>query len=297
MPELRLGENYYVAVPVVLNSNKGIIDAGLAATYRNPAQHVDFFQLEWVRSDALFNHKNDVEKQSEVLKPADNFELQGQADLFGFGKTTLILAEEMPNKINFVEDQHIDQFTRFTAGLLHCYEWEPKQRGFLDVRYEVANEKSTATGALGDPNAFKGDRDLFSARGELQFDQDDDHVTRWRGGLEYLFFHEDSTQPNDPLLSFQERRHEGMIYAGYRSPLSDSKDVDLETVVYLDKLNNVRRFPDDSKEDEHDPPFQGKISFYFRWHAADRAEFVLSPSFELDSVGWGGGCVMVRYRL
>ena len=49
MPELKLSDHWFVALPVVLSSNKGEIDGGLAATYRDPAAHVDFFQLEWVR--------------------------------------------------------------------------------------------------------------------------------------------------------------------------------------------------------------------------------------------------------
>jgi hypothetical protein len=118
-----------------------------------------------------------------------------------------------------------------------------------------------------------------------------------RLGSEYLYFRDDSFTPADPETISTVLRREVMAYAGYRSPLFDSKDVDLETVVYLDRLWSERRFPNDPHEDGHDKPFQGKISFYFRWHAADRAEFVLSPSFELDEVGWGGGSVMLRYRL
>jgi len=297
MPEIGFADHFSASVPVVLAANKGVIDAGLAMTYRDPTRNVDFVEFEWVRSDAFFNHKSDTMKKSEVVKPADNFNVQAQADLFGFGKTTVILADETPNEVNFVEEQHLDQFSRFTAKVIQAVEMNEKQRIFVDSRYEIANERSTSTGTLGDSNAFHGARDLFSARAEIQFDQDEGTVERWRGGAEYLFLHADSEQPFDPKLDFAERRREFMVYVGYRSPLYDSKSVDLETVVYLDRLNNVRRYPNNPSQDDHDPIFQGKLSFYFRWHADTRAEFVLSPSFELDAVGWGGGCVMLRYRL
>jgi hypothetical protein len=297
MPELAVADHLYLGIPVVLQANKGMMDGGFAATWRDPAEKIDFFQLEWVRSDALFNHKSDEMKKSEVVKPADNFELQGQADLFGFGKTTLILADETPNQIDFVENQHVDEFSRFTARALQAVEWADDQRVFLDLRYEIANEDSTPTGALGAPDEFHGDRDLFSARAEFQLDRDEEKIRRWRAGAECLFFHEDSQTPFDPKKDYQERRSEAMVYAGYRTPFYDSKQVDLETVVYLDRPNNVRRYPNDPSQDDHDPMFQGKISFYFRWHASDHAEFVLSPSFELDSIGWGGGAIMLRYRL
>ena len=87
------------------------------------------------------NEKNDVNKKSEVDKPADNFELQGQADLFGFGKTTVILADEAPNKVDYVEEEHIDSFSPLTAQLLHAYEWRIRSgASFVNARYEIANE-------------------------------------------------------------------------------------------------------------------------------------------------------------
>lgn len=297
MPELAVADHLYVGVPVVLAANKGMIDGGVAATWRDAANGIDFLQLEWVRSDALFNHKSDEMRKSKVQIPADNVEFQGQGNFFGFGKTTLIVADEMPNRIDFVEEQHIDEFSRLTARGIQSIEWAAEQRVFVDVRYEIANEDSTPTGAFGAPDEFHGNRDLFSARAEYQLDRDEEKVRRWRAGAQFLTYHEDSETPFDPKKDFQERRSETMLYAGYRLPFYDSKDVDVETVVYLDRQNNVRRYANDPTQDDHDPIFQGKISFYFRWHAAERAEFVLSPSFELDSIGWGGGCIMLRYRL
>ena len=77
----------------------------------------------------------------------------------------------------------------------------------------------------------------------------------------------------------------------------DSTKVDLETVVYLDRLWNSRRYPYSPGDDGDDPNFQGKVSFYFRWHATQRADFIFSPSFELDTIGWGGGAFMLRCQL
>jgi hypothetical protein len=87
-----------------------------------------------------------------------------------------------------------------------------------------------------------------------------------------------------------------MVYVGYRVPVLDSEEVDLETVVWLDFPDNVTRNRAAPTSVEHEDGFQGKISFYLRWHVANRAELVLSPSFELDRWGWGGGAVQLRYR-
>jgi len=296
-PELLLSDRWTAGIPAVLGADKGTLDGGLAFTYRDPAAGVDFLRLQWVRSDLVFGQRTDRFPKSEVKRPADNLELQWQGVLFGLGRTTLVLADEMPSKVDFVETQRVDEFARFTARVLHAVEVDEKQRGFLDARYEIARERSTPTGPLGAPDAFDGDRDLFSTRVEYQRDLDDDHVRRWRFGAQYLYLREDADAPAQPALDHSDLRREVVAYAGYRTPLETTSKVDLETVVYVDRLRNVHRYPNDPREDGHDPVFQGKISFYFRWHISQRAEFVIDPTFELDQFGWGGGGVMLRCRM
>jgi hypothetical protein len=295
--EMQFGDHWYAGLPVYLGLDKGTMDGGVNTTWRDPSNGIDYAMFQWVRSDLVFNQRSDEFADSEVKRPADNLELQAQADLFGFGRTTVEIADELPSKVEFVETQQVQQFSRFTAWLMQAFEVDPSQRLFFRASYEIASESSVPTGPLGTADAFDGDRDVYSARLEYQRDLDEEKTRRMRVGSTYLNFREDSEEANDPKDDFTELRREAVVYGGYRSPLADSKEIDLETVVYLDRLWNSRRFPNAPNKSEQDPDFQGKVSFYFRWHVADRAEFVLAPSFELDNVGWGGGAFQLRYRL
>ena len=297
MPELRLGDHWYAGLPVFLGLDKGTIDGGLNGAWRDPAGGIDYVMLQWVRSDIVFNQRSDDFSQSEVEHPADNFELQAQGDFLGCGKTTLRVADEVPSKVDFVETQRVEEFSRISAWLLQAIDLDELQRVYFEASFELASEQSTPTGPAGAADAFEGDRDAYSARLEYQRDLAEDHARRVRVGSECVNFREDAEEPNDPLEDHTELRREAIVYGGYRSPLAESKEVDLETVVYLDYLDNARRFPNHPGKSTHDPDFQGKLSFYFRWHVAQRAEFVLTPSFELDTVGWGGGSFQLRYRL
>lgn len=65
-------------------------------------------------------------------------------------------------------------------------------------------------------------------------------------------------------------------------------------MVYLAWMNNHNRWPDNPREDGHDPTFQGKLSCSFLWAISDNAEFLLGPSVELDEIGWAGGAIQLR---
>jgi hypothetical protein len=298
-PELKISEHWVFGIPAVLAFDKGSIHGGFHFTYRDPAHNVDFVRLQWVRSHIVFDERSDQFPQSEIKRPADNFELQYQADLFDFGKTTIIVADQVPSRIDFVETEHIEEFSRISARLLQAHDFSPTQRMFADFQFELASERSVPTGPLGVPDQYEGDRDYFLSRLEYQQDLDPEHVRRVRSGVQYVYFREDAEEPNvtpDPVNNVELQRAT-MLYAGYRSPLMDSKEVDLETTVYVSAQHGVSR--DRTTPDRSDtfPRFQAKVNFSFRWHVADRAEFVLTPSFELDQIGWGGGGIMLRYVL
>ncbi len=300
LPERQFGTHWYVGIPMVLAVDKGSIDGGLATTWRDPAAGIDFAKLSWVRSGLVFEHRSDRFPASTVERAADTFELQLQADLLGFGKTTLIVADEAPSRFRFVETQELQEFSRIHARLLQSVEWNPRQRGFFEAEYEAASEQLSPLSSTAAHGAYEGDRDLFMGRAEYQHDVDDEHLRRWRFGAEYLNYREDAEAPaaqGERARDDTELRAEAIGYAGYRMPLSDSKDVDLETVVYLANVHGQHRSRIVGGDRSDYPDFQGKLSLYFRWHVTDRADFVMSPSFELDTIGWGGGALMLRCRL
>ena len=302
LPEFALPGGWSIGSPVFLAVDKGDIDGGLALTWRAAEKQVDYLQLAWVRSDLLIEERSDELPDTKVQRPADNFIAQVQADLFGFGRTTAYLSQEVASDTIYHDRGERERFSRVHARLLQEVTLSETQRLFLDAEWEIAAEQSTPLDPTGLPEAFEGDRDFWKARGEWQRDlaPKEEPRERVRAGAAYVWYREDAESPaagNAVAVDDTEVRGEVIAYAGWRTPLADSKRVDLETVIWLDWVDGQHRARITKKEDDHYPHFQGKLSFYFRWQATERAEFVLSPSFELDALGWGGGAIVLRCRI
>ncbi|MSR48373.1 MAG: hypothetical protein EXS13_15150 [Planctomycetes bacterium] len=306
-PELALGDHWSLGAPLVLAGDKGSIDAGLAWTWRDPATGCDFVQLAWIRADSAIDEVSDRFETVEVVHHADNLSLQLQARLLPWGKTTLLVNDATPSRIRYIDDAEEQRLSAIHARLLQSIEWSETQRGFVDAEYEAQSEQSTPLGPEGFDEAFEGDRDLFRVNAEWQRDEPglapDERPRRLRFGAQFLNYREDAESPAvpgtvvTPAVDDSELRSEFIGYAGWRAPLFDSKRVDCETVVYLDRVSGRHRSRTSASDDVRHPAFQGKLSFYFRWQATPTADFVLSPSFELDTFGWGGGALMFRCRL
>jgi hypothetical protein len=301
-PEFALPGGWSIGAPVVLSVDKGDIDGGLALTWRDAQRQVDFLQLSWMRSDLVIEERSDALPQTTVKRPADNFVAQVQADLFDFGRTTLYAAQEVSSDTIYEDRGEREHFSRVHARALQEVEFSESQRAYFDAEWEIANEQSTPVDPIGLVEAFEGDRDYWKVRGEWQRDlaPKEDPKKRLRAGAAFVSYREDAESPaagNKVATDDTEVRHEAIGYAGWRTPLADSKRVDLETVLWLDRVVGQHRARITAKENQNYPHFQGKLSFYFRWQATERADFVISPSFELDEFGWGGGSMMLRCRI
>lgn len=309
-PELALGDHWTLGVPLTLSGDKGAIDAGMAWTWRDPGSGCDFVQLAWMRTDSLLEERSDRFTDAEVRDAAHTFSVQAQGQLLPCGKTTLRAAVTTPSEVRYVDAGVEERLLRARASLLQSIDWSATQRSYLELEYEAQSERAIALGPEGLGAAFEGDRDLFRSRVEWQRDLAPDAAAsaaavnersrRLRVGGQFLAYREDAESParfGDLAVDESELRTEWIGYAGWRAPLFDSTRVDCETVLWLDRVVGRHRSRTDATENHREPAFQGKLSFFFRWQATPRADLVLSPSFELDTIGWGGGAVMLRCQL
>lgn len=314
-PELALGDHWSISAPLTLSGDKGAIDAGLAWTWRDPATGCDFVQLAWMRADALLEERSDRHPDVEVRHAAHTFSVQAQGRLLPSGTTTLRAAVTTPSEVRYVDAAVEERLVRARASLLQSIDWNATQRSYLELEYEAQSEQAIALGPEGLGAAFEGDRDLFRSRVEWQRDlpgaalpssalpsdaTGGERPRRLRVGGQFLAYREDAESParfGDLAVDESELRTEWIGYAGWRAPLFDSTRIDCETVLWLDRVVGRHRSRTDASESRREPAFQGKLSFFFRWQATPRADLVLSPSFELDTIGWGGGAVMLRCQL
>jgi hypothetical protein len=109
-----------------------------------------------------------------------------------------------------------------------------------------------------------------------------------------MYFTEEEFLPNDPERTRDIVQREVILYGGYR--YSFTPVFSLETVLFLAYRNVRNRWPyNDVQDGREEDPFQGKLNFYLRWDVSDHAAFVLTPSFEVDDVDWGGGGFQLIY--
>jgi hypothetical protein len=271
------------------------MDIGLGLRFSEQDRGIDYLQLAWVRSDLLFSKRSRNYGFSRVRKPRDLLELQVQAPLLeNLGKTTMKVYYQLPSDVLFVEDGREEKYKHFSAWLLHSYEIDERNRLFFEYEYGTADEQVYPLIPVTAIDAFDGDRNMNRARVEYQQNLDDSGVRMWRAGLQYLYFHEDEYLPNQVSETHDILRRETALYGGYRFPWGDSKDLSVEPLVYLSAINNHNRWPADPTEDGTDSEFQGKLACGFLWRINDNAEFLLSPSIELDAIGWAGGLIQLR---
>jgi len=292
--EYNLSENHAFIVPTVLDGDKGNIGGGLGWCYRDPDADLDFLQLAWLRSNIVFQRSREFE-DSKVRSAHDTLEVQAQGSFFDLGETSLKIAYLAQGEIRYEELGRDEEYRRFSAWFLHRYNIDAFNRFFFEFDQDSAAEQIDPFSPLARTEEFRGERDIGRFRFEYQKDLEEDSVRRVRGGIQHVRFREDEANPFDLDEEHKIDRSEFLFYAGYRCPLGDSETLSLETVAFLGSMNNHNHFPYDSHEDGTDPSFQGKASFYFHWALNEDVDFVLNPSIELDSFGWGGGAIQVRY--
>ncbi|MEW6745763.1 MAG: hypothetical protein AB1486_23690 [Planctomycetota bacterium] len=290
-----LTEGFEAISPFTLAVDKGEIAGGAGVRYRDPEAGLDYVQLVFTRSKAMFNQRSAEFSDAHVDEPADALELQTQRRSGDLGTTSLKFAYQFGNEIRYDELGRSEEFRRFSGWLLHCYDLDTSNRLFVEYQHDSAGEQITPLTVETASQQFRGERDYNSARLEYQRDLSEDGLRRVRTGFQYLSYREDESFTADSPRLHTIVRSESVVYGGYRLPLGEARSATLDTTVYLDWQNNRNRFPNNPGEDGHDPHFQGKVSFAFRWALSERADFVLDPSFELDSFGWGGGGIQLRY--
>lgn len=294
--EYKLNEKHALFSPVTLDADKGNLGGGLGWRFRDPDAGIDYFQLSWNRSNLLFEQRSRDYRDSTIRDQPDAFEVQAMGDPWGWGKTSLKVAYQKHLDILYRELGRDEEFRRFSAWILHRYDLDNGDRLFFTLDQDTAGEQVSPLVPEEAEKAFRGNRSLSRARLEYQRDLEEGGVRRLRGGFQYLYFREEENLPNVPEDIHTILRRESILYGGYRLPLDDTGKLSLETVIYLDHLENRNRYPFDPKEDGRDPPFQGKINFFFLWAVKKNVELMLSPSFELDTIGWGGGGIQLRAR-
>jgi hypothetical protein len=294
----RLNSKFELIAPTGLDFDKGGLDGGLGFRFRDPDEGIDYVQFAWLRSDLLFETHTNQHKHEDisVLDPADTLEVQTQGAFSDLGTTSMKLSYQLHNEIRYNVPGKTEEFRRFYAWVLHQYDMTENDRLFLEYNQDSGNEQISTFMAVTLPERFRGERDFYKGRIEYQRDLTEGGKRRMRGGVQYVNFSEDEEQPGFPAGTHKTVRRESLVYGGYRMPLDDAEEVTLETMIYLDFPNVRNRYPNDPRDDGRDSSFQGKISFYFQWAIEDKVDFVLSPSFELDDMGWGGGGVQVRYQ-
>ncbi|MBU0755550.1 MAG: hypothetical protein KJ645_10460 [Planctomycetes bacterium] len=291
--EYRLSSKFEIIAPFIPDADKGGMDTGLGFRFRDPDEGLDYLQMVYIRADFLFNHHSRTYGESRAKSPADTLELQAQGATGDLGRMSLKIAYQLPSDIRYSELGRNEEYRRFSAWFLDQYDLDDG-RLFFEFEQESMGEEVQPLTLASEEDAFRGGRDMSRVRLEYQRDLSEDRVRRFRGGVQYLYFDEDEDLPEKPAFTHTMLRREVIFYGGYRMPLGSTEGLSLETTVYLDRLNNRNRFIYNPGEDGRDPGFQGKINFSFLWVISDRVDFVLDPSFELDTLGWGGGGAQLR---
>jgi hypothetical protein len=303
LPEAELGSHLAVGVPVILDADKGAIDAGLAVTLRDPDGWFDFLRLSAIYQDLLFNGRSEEFSNSDAITPSFSLELQAQVLLGDLGTLSFQIAEQTRSEIEYEERGAAEEFERLTWSLLHGVEVGDRWKLFTEFGGEYADESSEPLSA--DPTALDFESTRWSYRGRVELQRrigDDGCPSRVRAGLQFLYLASHARkvpQPGDSVVErgqfpHNTRRREPTAYLGYRFPLDESASLDFETVVYYGYYTNDYWTPRMTQPYRRDPRSQAKVALLPRWVYSADADITLHLSFELDDPEWGGGGLMAR---
>ena len=294
-PEFRLSEQFELLIPVNLWFDKGNMDTGVGVRYRDPVHHIDYVQVALTRADFLVERRSNGVERPEVKSWADTIDLQFHGAPTVLGETGVRFAYQPRAEYFFRDSGRSEKFRRMSGWILHRYDLN--ETNSLFFRYERSDVDESLRFFSDDATEsdFFGDRGLTRARLEYQRTVDDSGVERLRTGYEFARFDEEEDLGAGSESNGKSRRRESIVYAGYRIPLTESQESSLEVTLFLDWLANRYDFPNDPTVDSRDPSFQGKVNFTFQWALAERALFVVNPTFEIDNLDWAGGGVQLRY--
>ena len=292
--EWEVFEGGEILFPTSVEFDKGYFNFGLGFRWRAPESGIDYLQLTWVRADALFgSHQIDYDK-TKVNDPADTFEFQGMGRLGDLGTSRLKVAWLTKSSFTYEDLDQTEEFERLYAHWIHRVDLSPSVPLFFEFETDDAEEALLT----GEPDVredeFEGKREYYRFRTECHFTLAEETAERIRGGLQYLYYMQDEDLPNKSRQINKSLTGELTVYGGYRYPFTDS--FSLEGIIYAMWRNARQRYPNsDFLDDRYDHSFQAKLNLQLRWDLSESATFILIPSFELDSFGWGGGGFQLTY--
>ncbi|MEN8149420.1 MAG: hypothetical protein ABFS86_06330 [Planctomycetota bacterium] len=297
--EWHVAEGFEVLFPTSVEFDKGYFNFGLGARWRAPEHGIDYLQLSWIRAGALFgSHKIDPD-ESSVNDPADCFEFQGMTKIGDLGTSKLNVTWLTFSSFTYDEGAETEEYSGWKAWWIHQVDLSERTPLFFEFTLDRADEALETDEPTVNESEYVGEYEYYQARIELHFNYgregDAETKERIRTGLEFTYYYSDDELPNDPEETSTLLRSEVTVFGGYRYPFSET--FSLDTIVYVMGRNATQRYPNDYEEDgrnEHD--FQAKVNFYLRWEINESSFVAITPSFELDSLGWGGGGFQLVYN-
>ena len=297
--EWRVADGFEILFPTSVEFDKGFWNFGLGGRYRNPDAGIEYIQLSWLRAMALFgSHKIDSET-TKVNDPADAIELQAMGQLGEAGTSRLRVTWYAPSSFTFEEQGTTEEFEGWYVHWIHQADLSESTPLFLEFTLDNAIEELLVEDPA-DKKRFAGERDYYQFRTEVHFNlglgdpEGENTAERIRTGFDITYFMTDESLPNRPKLDNRVYRREFTLFGGYRYPFT--QEFSLEGIIYAMARNARHNYPNDERLDDREAdPFQAKLNLYLKWDFSRDAYIVLTPSFELDSFGWGGGGLQVYY--
>ena len=287
--EWKVAERLEVLFPTSVEFDKGFFNIGLGARYRNPDAGIDYLQVSWLRAAALFGSHKITPENSSVNDPADALEFQGMGRIGSLGTSRLKVTWFSPSSFTYDDLDQTEEFKGIFAHWLHRADLDEQTSLFLEFTADRATERLLT----GEPDLredeFEGERDYYQFRVETHWELGEPGSReRIRAGFEYIDFFVDEQLPNDQESINTVRRKELALFGGYRYPFTE--EFSLEGVVFATVKDALSRYPYDPGFDrKDDDSFQAKVNINLRWELNETSFIVLTPSFELDTFGWGGG--------
>jgi len=292
--EWRVANHFEILFPTSVEFDKGFWNFGLGGRYRNPEAGIDYLQVSWLRAMALFgSHKIDSET-TKVNDPADAFEFQGMGRIGPLGTSRLKVTWYAPSSFTYEEDELTEEFKGWYLHWIHQADLSEMTPLFLEFTVDSAKEQLLTEEPDVRDEEFAGEREYYQFRSEVHFNLQKESAERIRAGFDFTYFFTDEELPNKPKKNNKIYRREFTLFGGYRYPFTD--EFSLEGIIFAMARNARHKYPyDDHFDDREADAFQAKLNFYLRWDFSKDAYIVLTPSFELDSFGWGGGGLQVYY--
>jgi len=292
--EVRVAGGFEILVPTSVEFDKGFWNFGLGGRYRAPEHGIEYLQISWLRAMALFGSHKINPDESKVNDPADAFEFQGMGRIGSLGTSRLKATWYAPSSFTYGDLGQTEEWEGAYVHWIHRADLSESTPLFLEFTLDTAKEELRTDEPDLRKDEYKGERDYYQFRVETHLNLKEDSAERVRLGLNFDYFFTDEELPNRPKYTNRIYRRELTLFGGYRYGFTDT--FSLDSIVFLTGRSARHNYPyNDHLDDREADAFQAKINFFLRWDFSKDAWIVLTPSFELDTFGWGGGGLQVYY--